>query len=197
VAIVLLAAAAILANRSGADIAVESLFFDAAAMRFPWRDHPLLALVLHDAAKWLSTVVAIGLLVALAVASRRPRRLLSDYRNAHSCPWDLALFGGQFDFYPLFGARPPKAGPGRCLPSGHASVGWMWIAVAFAWRRLPRSTALRKHALAIGGSIAVFALATSAAQVLRGAHFLSHVAWTAVICWTVAYASDRLMPRST
>jgi membrane-associated PAP2 superfamily phosphatase len=42
----------------------------------------------------------------------------------------------------------------------------------------------------------VFALATSLVQVVRGAHFLSHVLIAAAVCWGVAWTMDALWQRA-
>jgi membrane-associated PAP2 superfamily phosphatase len=38
-------------------------------------------------------------------------------------------------------------------------------------------------------------LAAGVVQVARGAHFASHVLWTAWVAWTVTLAADALIPR--
>lgn len=114
--------------------------------------------------------------------------------SAHSCPWDLSGLGGQFSFFPL-GLKPDSAalamglGPGQCFPSGHASVGWMWLGVFF----LPAlSTGLKRSPVGVSlrllqGTVLVFGLTVSLVQLVRGAHFASHVLATACVCWCVAW----------
>ena len=210
-----LAAAAVALNRSGLDLAITRLAFDPVAARFPWRDHAILAQVLHEGAKWLSVVAALAVL-GLAAAAARPAGRLRPCRDAlaylavasiasaaavalarsfsaHSCPWDLAAFGGRFEFYPIFGARPAASGPGRCLPSGHAATGFMWIAAVYALRRLPGG-ARRVRARYVAAAVVAFGLVASATQLVRGAHFASHVLWTAAICWTVALVLSLAWP---
>lgn len=213
--IAMLVVAALALNRLGADIAIADVAYDAAARTFRWRDHPLLAFLLHDAARWLSAALVV-VLVALLAASRRnalrPWRpalafacvaalaaagtvALLKSLSAHSCPWDLARYGGSAAFFPFLAAVPPEAGPGRCAPSGHASTGFMWIAALYALRRSPlaqsRRAALHRP-LAVG--VITFSAAVSLAQVARGAHFLSHTLLTGALCWAVALALDRAWP---
>lgn len=215
IGIALLAVIAFALNRSGIDLVVSDFAFDEAARAFRWRDQPLLAGILHDGAKWVAVAMVVALLALLA-ATRRAE--LAAWRtaiictlvgaiaatlavsllkstSAHSCPWDLERYGGAAAYFPLLSQTPPHAGPGRCLPSGHASVGFMWIAAIYALRRSPlaperRGVAQRRLAFAV----IAFGTVVAAAQVLRGAHFVSHVVLTASICWLVAWALDRVCP---
>jgi membrane-associated PAP2 superfamily phosphatase len=88
-----------------------------------------------------------------------------------SCPWDLLEYGG----------RSPDTG--RCLPAAHPLVGFslfgLWLAL-----REQRPQAAR-YALAAALAIG---FAAGAVQVARGAHFVSHVLWTAWIAWAVTLA---------
>ena len=98
-----------------------------------------------------------------------------------SCPWDLAAFGGSADYVGHWTAWQnaiADGGPGRCFPSGHAVAGFAFFSLAFLWRRHRPQRAARFAAAALIAG-AVF----GAAQVLRGAHFVSHVLWSAWFCW--------------
>lgn len=214
-AVALLAVAAFTANRSGLDFALARLFFDGGSGTFRWRDHPLFAIVLHDAAKWLAVALAVALALLLA-ASRRPALAawrstiafalvaslaaalavsLLKSRSSHSCPWDLAVFGGNAAFFPLLADVPAQPGPGKCVPSGHGSTGFMWIGAVYALRRSPlpaaRRDALQRRAALL---VALFGSLVSFTQVVRGAHFVSHVLLTAAVCWAVAWGFDRAWP---
>lgn len=213
--IAMLVTAALALNRLGADLGVADLAYDAAARAFRWREHPLLTSLLHDGARWLAATLLVALVVLLA-ASRHPA--LRPWRPAlafmvvgalaaagtvallkslstHSCPWDLARYGGSAAFFPFLGSVPPDPGPGRCTPSGHASTGFMWIPALYALRRspfaVPRRDALR---CPVAAGVIAFGAAVSLAQVARGAHFLSHTLLTAALCWAVALALDRAWP---
>ena len=100
--------------------------------------------------------------------------------SGHACPWDLAAFGGTAVYQPLLGAGIAPSGVGGCFPAAHplsATPGsasdsplypssprraWQWWALAFALGTL-----------------------FGAVQVMRGAHFLSHVLWSAWVVWAV------------
>ena len=133
-----------------------------------------------------------GALTYLAAASLTSALLVSLLKqaSAHTCPWDLALFGGRYDFYPLLGKLPADPGPGRCVPSGQASAGFMWFAAIYAVRRLPTELADRLRPGAVACAVVAFGVAVSAAQVVRGAHFVSHVLLSAAVCWAVAWLFD-------
>jgi membrane-associated PAP2 superfamily phosphatase len=104
-----------------------------------------------------------------------------------SCPWDLAQFGGSARYVPHWDWGVLDLGPGHCFPSGHAVAGFAFLALYFAWRahHPRRARGLLWTALATG-------LAFGAAQVLRGAHYVSHVAWSAWLCWTLSASVSAL-----
>jgi membrane-associated PAP2 superfamily phosphatase len=104
------------------------------------------------------------------------------------CPWDLVGFGGTRGYRDLLAALPAHSAPGRCFPAEHASAGYAWLALFFFLGRVrPR---WRWHGLAAG---LCAGLAFGVSQQLRGAHFASHDAWTATICWLVALLLHRAM----
>jgi membrane-associated PAP2 superfamily phosphatase len=208
VAVTLAAGALVLAwDLSGMDLALSRHFADGSG--FHWRDAWLTRHLLHDGGRWLSAVV---LAFLLGAALRRPthgparadrwRTLavvllglgvvpLLKRASVTSCPWDLAEFGGsavQVSHW-LFGVA--DGGPGHCFPSGHAVAAFAFFALHFHWRshRPARARAWLAGTLGAG---ALF----GAAQVLRGAHFPSHVLWSGWICWTLAALADALFNRS-
>lgn len=98
------------------------------------------------------------------------------------CPWDIDGLGGTRPYISLFGDRPDGLRDGRCFPAGHASSGYAWMSLYFFF--LMVRPGLRWHGLAIGIGIGVI---FGIGQQLRGAHFLSHDLWTAMLCWLVAF----------
>lgn len=100
--------------------------------------------------------------------------------SATSCPWDLAEFGGTARFVPHWAWGGSDGGPGHCFPSGHAVAAFAFFALHFAWRETHPAIAHRWLFATLGGGL-VF----GAAQVMRGAHFVSHVGWSAWACWTI------------
>lgn len=178
-----------LPHPTGLDLFLSDLFYDANTQQFPLKNTPLFAVVLHSGLKYLSVWLWLGLLVFTVVRRRTPGHGQRVYvlvtallaallvsvlksHSTHSCPWDLQDFGGPYT---------DLTGPGRCFPSGHASVGFMWIALLFA----PMALAFLKRWQVWLFVVCMGALA-SFVQIARGAHFLSHVLATAWVCWAVA-----------
>lgn len=97
------------------------------------------------------------------------------------CPRDLTEFGGAFPFIHLFEHRPAGLRHAQCFPAAHASSGYALLALYFVLRERSRRAA--RLGLAAGLSLGlVFGLA----QQSRGAHFVSHDVWSAMLVWTVS-----------
>lgn len=171
---------------------------------FALREHWLLSEVLHQGGRFASWAVACWLTAGLWWPTGCLQRIEAAERlqlagsvllavllvaalktvSRTSCPWDLAAFGRSARYLSHW-ALAADGGPGRCFPAGHASSGFAFIGGYFAFRgRAPRlARAWLAGALAAG-------LVLGIAQQLRGAHFLSHTAWTAWLCWTLAWSVD-------
>lgn len=160
----------------GADHALENLFYDPARRGFPLKDAWLLAVPGHTWLKW----TALGfwvLCLALGGALRRGAlymvaialaiEALKHY-SPYSCPWDLPEYGG---------SQPDT---GRCLPAAHPLTGFAFFGLALAlW------PARRRAAAAVFAAAWLVGLAAGTIQMARGAHFASHVLWTAWLAWAV------------
>ena len=185
----------LLATRTGLDWHISALAYSPEARAFPLRDAWLTTVVGHSGLKYLGVALWLGLVVT-ALMSRGWRRealhaalgaalaatavsLLRGW-SAHSCPWDLLEFGGTAQWFPVFGEVPAAPGPGRCLPSGHASSGFALVSLYFALRDAHPRLARWGLALALA-----LGLAAAVVQVARGAHFASHPLWTAWVAWAV------------
>jgi membrane-associated PAP2 superfamily phosphatase len=204
-----LAALAIwLLARSGLDFRISALAYAPEARGFPLKDAWLLAVLGHSALKYFAVGAWCALLVVAAAAPRWRLPALHAWlgillaalavaglreMSAHSCPWDLAQFGGTAQWFPVLGEVPVAPGPGRCLPAAHASTGFALFALYFALRdEQPR---LAHWALAAAWLLGLIA---GAVQVARGAHFASHVLWTAWVAWAInvaLYAALRRLKR--
>jgi membrane-associated PAP2 superfamily phosphatase len=186
----------------GWDVALSALYGDAAG--FAWRDRVLTRDVLHAGGRWLSLVVLVLLLVdavhpLVGDGPPRERRLQGvawcllalvvvpalKRASATSCPWDLAAFGGSAPYVPHWRLGLVDGGPGRCFPSGHAVAAFAFYGVGHAWRR-------HRPRLASAWTLGVSAvgLVFGWAQLARGAHFASHVLWSAWWCWTLTAAAQ-------
>jgi len=199
--------ALLLWSRSGFDLRLSGLAYAPEQRAFPLRDAWLFAVLGHSALKYFAVSLWASLLFIAAAAPRWRRIALHAWLgmtlvaltvgglrelSAHSCPWDLAQFGGMAQWFPVFGEVPAAPGPGRCLPAAHASSGFALFALYFALREeYPR---LARAALVLAW---VLGLTAGAVQVARGAHFASHALWTAWIAWALnvgLYAAWRLKP---
>lgn len=198
----------LLARYTPLDHVLTDLFYDPATRQFPLRDHAFWAVIMHTGLKYLSVAawfvllvhwvtlrghrsrqplrralgftLLVALLAALAVSSLRAL-------SAHSCPWELSLFGGTADYFRFFDAVPLSPGSGRCAPSGHVVSGFVWLTGYIALRGVDRTVA--RFALAFSLLLGIL---TGLTQLVRGAHFLSHVLLTAWVCFAVAWVCDRV-----
>lgn len=137
--------------------------------------------------------VLVALLVAPTMVS------LAKQLTDRPCPWDIAEFGGGVRHYGLFAPAPPGARPLACFPAGHASGGFALLAFALAAGAAPAGVgaagARRRRALVLGWfglSVAVGTL-LGTVRVLQGAHFVSHVLWSAWLVWLVQWSLARWM----
>lgn len=176
---------------------------------FPWREHPLLTVGLHQGGKALSWAAALWLATSLrwptGVLRRLPLRrrawlgvavlgglllvTLAKHRSQTSCPWDLQAFGGAVPWVSHWAWRVADGGPGHCFPAGHASAGFAWLAGWFAWRDVDARVARRWLLAALAAGLVL-----GLGQQWRGAHFASHTLWTAWLCWAWAWCGQWLLP---
>jgi membrane-associated PAP2 superfamily phosphatase len=186
------------------DLTVARWFFDDARRVFPLTNQWLLKSLLHDVARTTSAVAALALLGVTLASWATPRlRAVRAHReallftsiatfaavalvgglkhySAHACPWNLAILGGTAVYHPLLEGPAVAPSVDGCFPAAHPLVGYAWLAVGFALYPTARRHSWRAWVLA-------FALGTllGAVQIIRGAHFLSHVLWSAWVVWAV------------
>lgn len=98
-----------------------------------------------------------------------------------SCPWDIQMFGGTHEYWPIFTSLPADTLYGQCFPGGHSSGGYAWVALYYF--ALVYRPAWRFKLLLTGISIG---LVFSLTQQIRGAHFFSHGLWSLGIAWFYA-----------
>ncbi len=110
----------------------------------------------------LTIVLGPGLLVNVLFKSYfgRPR------------PRDVSEFAGKWQHKPPL--VPGKPGQGHSFPSGHASMGFVFLALYVYYRDKNKIAAYSW----LGGS-AVFGAAIGAARMAQGGHYLSDVMWAA------------------
>jgi membrane-associated PAP2 superfamily phosphatase len=194
-------------NLTDLDREITQRFFDAAHGNFPLANDWWLKAVLHDAARVASAAGALAVLAITLVAWLVPRLLGAHSRrhelafvsaaillgaavvatfkhySAHACPWNIIDFGGLAPYRPLVSRYEGLLPIDGCFPAGHPLVGYAWLCVGFALHPgAPRAARTWTLAALLAGTVA------GAVQVMRGAHFVSHVLWTAWAVWAIDLA---------
>ncbi|HET7318446.1 MAG TPA: phosphatase PAP2 family protein [Nitrospirota bacterium] len=118
----------------------------------------------------LCVVVGPGLVINVALKDHwgRPR------------PRQITEFGGRLDY-----AQPfvPTGAYGKSFPCGHCSVGYLYAAGWWVWRR-------RRPALDVVSLVCGLVLGTllGIGRMAAGAHFLSDAVWSALLAYGIAHA---------
>ena len=181
------------------DERLADYYFDVSSNRFPLKSDWLYQGILHDQLKKLSVLLAVlllGRLIYLLCRRRFAAMQTSGYLltamaratlavgliRAHSpvaCPWSLSEYGGDLPL--LMPWEYFQGGHGHCWPSGHAAAGFCLLALFFWLRAKGSRWAFPTLALVLllGGIMGW-------AQIVRGAHFLSHVNASLLLCWTIS-----------
>lgn len=205
-----LAALATAMERTDLDFAITDRFHDFATHRWTLRASWFVDVGMHRGAR--DVVVVVGLVALAALISgafvpsmRRHGRCaayvlvcmavgpvlvatLKALCNCH-CPWDMARYGGHLACAPCAEPFFQLAGHGKCFPSGHAAGGYTLLSLHYAGRARSRAAGL--IGLAIG---AVAGTVMGLVQVARGAHFPSHMVWSAAVCWAVCVMAQAWLP---
>ena len=93
-------------------------------------------------------------------------------QSGHACPWNMTqttATGFLWNF---------SLSHGHCFPGGHAATGFALMTGFFAFRK-----AAPKRAYFYLGAGLILGFAMGWAQMMRGAHLLSHNLWTAWVVW--------------
>jgi membrane-associated PAP2 superfamily phosphatase len=183
------------------DIAIARVFYRAEtgahwplAYQLPWS-------LLYRAAPWATAVLVVMGLAALAASLTRSRghwrhgavlvllgvalgpgllanAVFKDHWQ-HPRPRDLIEFGGPLHYVPspLIGT----AG-GASFPCGHCSVGFMFAAGWWIWKRRRRGLA----AASMGAGVAL-GLLLGTGRMAAGAHFFSDIVWSALLAFGVLH----------
>jgi membrane-associated PAP2 superfamily phosphatase len=184
------------------DIWINNFFYNSELKVFSLRDHPFMTQVMHHGFKNAMYVFGIAsILLGIWFLKKRKTLLLKKHvalgsfgvifipaivaslkqiTNKH-CPWSLDIYGGQVPYTGLFETHLSHLGTGQCFPAGHPAGGFMWFSWAMAlWFIYPR---LAKIILLIA---IVLGLILGISRMMQGAHFLSHVLWTAWVAWALS-----------
>ena len=191
-------------DASGADMAIARALGDPAG--FSWRDAWAARVLLHDGGRWLAALAllllgfdawrpwvagpsradraaALGVVLLCLTAVPAIKQI-----SLSSCPWDLAQFGGSAAYVSHWRWGVADGGPGRCFPSGHAVAAWAFVGLYPPWRAARPTLAAVMLAASVG-----FGLLFGAAQVLRGAHFVSHALWSAWACVALTLGAQAVL----
>lgn len=184
------------------DLSVARLFY---ADGWPWHSNPDVVLWFHKAPKAVPAVIGLLALGWCATKLAQGRHLLTDDGSRRalcifmsmalcgiavwwlkgttgvSCPWNVEAFGGSRSVTdPVFSL---SFAPGNCWPAGHAGTGFCLFALYFSLRGIrPR---LARAALVFA---LLFGTLCGGVRVMQGAHFVSHVAASALIDWMICGA---------
>ncbi len=137
----------------------------------------LLSWVIPALARWRATLLFLALAMTLAPLTVSLLKLVTD----RPCPWDFVEFGGLEPYTHLFQFRGTAHARGQCFPAGHAATGFALMAFFFVFHREHRD-ALARAALLAGISAGVL---LGLGRIAQGAHFMSHVLWSGLLCWLV------------
>ena len=175
---------------------------------FVWRDHWWLSNVLHTGAKQLAVLIYLGVLAMTLWPLGLWRQLARSQRleiavgitlsllvvtaikriSLTSCPWELQAFGGVASYVSHWSWGVSDGGSGACFPGGHASSAFAFIALSLPWLT-STDTGQQRLGRTMTGGIVLTGLVLGLAQTLRGAHYPSHTAWTALVCAATAWAN--------
>ena len=193
-------------DTSGADIRVMAWLGD--AQGFVLRDHWWLSSLGHDGAKRLAVVIYLGLVwmafrpmgfwrqmprlqrIEIVVGITLSLMVVTAVKRVSltSCPWELQAFGGIATYVSHWAWGVSDGGSGHCFPGGHASSALAFLALSLPWlaSTQPHERRTGQKLLVV---ILVLGLVLGAIQTLRGAHYPSHTAWTALICAATTWAN--------
>jgi membrane-associated PAP2 superfamily phosphatase len=184
------------------DFWINDFFYNPELKEFGLRNHPFLTQVMHHGMKTTMYILGLGSIVLSIVKLKsgssllRARHvwvgslgviiipalvaLLKHLTNKH-CPWSLDIYGGSVPYAGLFENHLSRFGAGQCFPAGHAAGGFMWFSwVVALWFVYP------KFARAILYIAIVVGLILGISRMMQGAHFFSHVLWTAWFSWVIS-----------
>lgn len=184
------------------DLRVSRLFFVPANPDQPWiHGDFVLWQLLYKSDRYLTiTLAAVSLfLIAVGLAARHRRNLIlyglfiilgtsigagllvNETFKEHwgrPRPDSIEEFGGSRRYMPPLQKGPPEGG--HSFASGHASIGFSFLAFWFIWRGRRR----RLATWALIGALALGSLLGSA-RIIQGRHFLSDVLWAFYIPYLV------------
>lgn len=137
----------------------------------------LLTWVIPALVRWRAALLFLALALVLAPLAVSLLKLVTD----RPCPWDFVEFGGLEPYTHLLQFRGLSHARGECFPAGHAATGFALMAFFFTFHHERRYTLAR--AALLSGILAGLLLGIG--RIAQGAHFMSHVLWSGLVCWLV------------
>ncbi len=212
-AAILLLLTLLLFETSGLDLWLQDFFYRTDSHR--WlihKDDPIPRLIFYTGAKRI--IILFGVLTLIAFGLSFKRSALVPYRqrllmvtlsvilvpaivagsknitNVH-CPWATDRYGGDQPYVKVLERYPPgdyTRRTGKCFPAGHPTGGFALMSLFFVFT----SPAARRRGLALGLAMGWI---MGIFQMLKGAHFLSHVIFSMIASWMVILGVYELVHR--
>ena len=174
---------------------------------FPLRHDWWLESILHDSVAKIARIPFIVLLIniwrplpvlgLLAELPRRDRAALAinvlisalsvsliKQASLTSCPWSLGEFGGTAEYVSHWAWGMPDGGGGRCFPGGHSTTAFCFAGIAIPFMADPSAARRRLGRWLLAGLLAGGVM-LGGVQIVRGAHYPSHIFWAASLSWLV------------
>ena len=105
------------------------------------------------------------------------------------CPYQLDIYNGLYPFVRVLESYPadfiqPKVG--RCFPAGHATAGFAFLGLFYAFRKRSFKISGLCIGLILGWTAGIY-------QMLRGQHFLSHTLFSMIAALTLICIINKLV----
>ena len=193
---------ALISQFTNLDLVISNLFYVENDYFILQAANKSLAMQLHDYPKFLSMGVAILFwLASLSILIFKFNPLKRYFKNtevlfvslasilipiiiwfiressAMHCPRDLLVYGGDYAYLRIFDAIPNNWEYGQCAPSAHASS-FIWLGIILFFKNCKRFVWSLFYSI-------IFILC--AVQILRGAHFVSHILYSFLIGHLISY----------
>ncbi len=147
-----------------------------ATLFVPARSRPRLPEWLRSRRRVLLTIVPLGMTPVIVGSLKATTNVF--------CPSEIRRYGGDVPYVRVLETYPVDDRPirrGRCFPGGHASGGFALFAAGVLAVNRRGQVAAIVAGLTIGSLMGGY-------QMAKGAHYLSHTVFTALLAWLIAAA---------
>ena len=188
---------ALLSQYTDFDLFFSDLFFNPNQNQFLLQGaNKSLGIILHDYPKYLSILFAISIWIALVTSVLFKKNFYQNWfttrdllfisiasilipfaiwwsreLSAMHCPRELIIYGGESLYLRILDSIPMNWSNGQCSPSAHASS-FIWILSILIVKKMKTQAWFFTYLLI---------LTLSSVQVLRGAHFVTHIIYSIII----------------